>query len=288
MDQILHEEALSEFSNHSAKGGELFMILREKCVVYTAIFGGYDTLSPVVSNWNIDFICFTDNAQLRSAGWSVVVVDSSAADSVLASRQYKINPHIFLADYDFSLYIDGNVKIVHDPFFLFQKYLANHSIAMQKHPDRDCSYAEASVCVEQGLADEQLVRLQMTRYASEGFPEGYGLTDNSIIFRRHLDKDIVNLMNAWWGEFCRGARRDQLSLQYLIWKNDLKIIIVEESKHKTRKYFVPTFHNKGEAHPLLRKLILKIIQNRHLNLFYYLMYIVINKAVSVRRNLPYR
>lgn len=90
-------------------------------VVYTAIFGGYDRLAPVSNYPGCDFVCFTDDATLSVDGWRIIHVAASDTGLTTAAlnRIYKMLPHRFLADYNQSLYVDGNIRVVADPSFLF-------------------------------------------------------------------------------------------------------------------------------------------------------------------------
>ena len=72
----------------------------------------------------------------------------------------------------------------------------------------------------------------MARYVAQGFPEKYGLTANGIMLRKHLEENVMGLMDLWWEEYCLGSKRDQLSLQYSSWKKNFKITLMEEDAQK--------------------------------------------------------
>lgn len=44
----------------------------ERVAVYTAIYGGYDTLREQPEMPGVDFVCFTDDPGLRSSRWRVL------------------------------------------------------------------------------------------------------------------------------------------------------------------------------------------------------------------------
>ncbi|MET5699654.1 hypothetical protein WIA82_08965 [Klebsiella pneumoniae] len=44
-------------------------------------------------------------------------------DTVLKNREYKFLPHLFLSQYDASVYVDSNIKIIQDPVTLIEKYI---------------------------------------------------------------------------------------------------------------------------------------------------------------------
>ena len=62
-------------------------------------------------------------------------------------------------------------------------------------------------------------------YKSLGFPEHYGLYEANVIIRKHNNKSVIDLMEYWWSEILNNSHRDQLSLNYVIWKYDFDNII---------------------------------------------------------------
>lgn len=257
-------------------------------VVYTAVFGNYDNVPVVNPEWDCDFICFTDNPDLVSTGWQVVKVQLNGEHPAQANRRYKMLPHKYLCNYDRSLYVDGNIRIVADPSPLFQKYLDNGIIAIPKHPIRNCAYEEALACIARDLVNKVTVEQQMARYAAQGFPKKYGLTANGIILRNHFDKNIIVLMMAWWGEYCSGGGRDQLSLAYLIWKKNIDIAIMAENAWNENKYFRIGLHCAQKHTTLIGRLVDYICCNGQRSNFHKVVYKafqMLGKIRFLRRNL---
>jgi hypothetical protein len=88
---------------------------------------------------------------------------------------------------------------------------------MCKHPRRVCAYKEATVCINQRIDSPERIKSQIDRYKSEGFPQDYGLVMGGIISRVH-NKKAKRINYAWWNEIVNGSRRDQLSINYVLWK----------------------------------------------------------------------
>lgn len=256
-------------------------------VVYTAVFGRYDHVLAVNPEWDCDFVCFTDNLEIVSQGWQAVLVQLDGEPPAQANRRYKMLPHKYLSKYMLSLYVDGNIRIVADPSPLFEKYLAGNIIAIPKHQDRVCTYEEASLCIAGKLVDKEIAEQQMKRYARDGFPLKFGLTSNGIILRKHFDANVIALMTAWWEEYSIGAKRDQLSLQYLIWKHNIHIATMEESAHKNTKYFRISVHPSQSRLSVAGRIVDYIGCNRHRNFFYGIVYRIIHKMgeIQVLRNM---
>jgi len=251
-------------------------------VVYTAVFGNYDDVFPVNSKWNCDFVCFTDNPSMVSPGWRVLLVQLNDESPAQANRHYKMLPHKFLQDYECSLYVDGNIKIVADPGVLFNKYLGKGVIAIPKHQDRNCAYAEARLCIEGGLVNKEVTEQQMSRYAADGFPEKFGMTENSIIFRRHHDENVMDIMEFWWEEYCSGGRRDQLSLPYLIWKHKVGVLEVVEGPRISTKHFEIDLHAIDKSKSFITRLARQANGKKHLTYYYLIISKVVSLVVALR------
>lgn len=120
-----------------------------KKVIYTSIFGGYDTLKdPMYLPKGYDFIAFTD-IDLKSNIWEVRKKHPIYKDNTRNAKKYKVLPHRFLSDYDISIYIDGNYVIKNDVNELVEKFLQNANAAFYDHNQqplydrRNCIYQEA-------------------------------------------------------------------------------------------------------------------------------------------------
>jgi len=181
-------------------------------VVFTSIFGQYDSLiEPIEHSDSIDYVCFTDNPDLVSNVWQIKVVDPYFQDDMIRSaRHHKICPHRYLEQYDFSLYVDGNMRIRLVPDVM--KMLNGNTIAMEWHRKRRCLYVEAEVCKERHLDDSMKINRQVASYRAMGFPENAGLYASYMIVRKHNDERLKVLSESWWTHVCAYSRRDQISL----------------------------------------------------------------------------
>jgi hypothetical protein len=214
-----------------------------KYVVYTAVFGDYDTIKPREFDSACDFICFTDDEDLQVSGWKFVFPDVDGEPANISNRRYKILPHRYLPTHDVSLYVDGNIDVVRDPTPLFEKY-ANHDFCAIQHFKRSCAYEEAQALLTSDKLDDsekQLLKSQFDRYASEGFPESCGLTENNVLMRKNK-ANVRELMELWWQELIAGAPRDQLSLSYAGWRLDEKISCMDEGPRDRQQYFSIRLH----------------------------------------------
>lgn len=219
-----------------------------KLVVYTALFGNYDKLrDPKRKYSGCEFVCFTDQKDLKSDIWEIRQVENGELSPAMMNRHYKFFPHLYFPDFEYSLYVDANVRILDNPQNLVKKYLTHNVMACPSHFERDCLYEEAAVCIAHGRANEAEVNALLDRYRSDGFPKHFGLTENNIIYRCHNDKMLIAIMNEWWNSIIHGPKRDQLSLMYLCWKNNFMPGIMQESSRSSNKYFRYSLHLDNSA-----------------------------------------
>jgi hypothetical protein len=192
-----------------------------KYVVYTAIFNNYDILKETTfKNSQIDFICFTDNLKLKSNYWKIIYYDNKNYNPTLYNRYLKIlGPFSELKDYNYSLYIDGSIVIKKDIIELFE--LADGIEMMNfKHDSRNCLFSEIDQCIIENRGNIDDLTRQKLDYQKAGMPENFSLSANGILLRYHRSKRLKNLMEAWWNEVWTYSGRDQVSLPYVMWKNN--------------------------------------------------------------------
>ena len=141
-----------------------------KKVVYTSICGNYDSLvtqSYMHNGW--DYICFTDNEELLEKGhmqWTIRPLKYTERDNTRNSRWHKMFPDLILPEYDISFYIDGNINIKDSRIFDYIdiELLNNEleSLAINRHPIRNCIYQEAIVCKKLSFDSSDVIDSQMS------------------------------------------------------------------------------------------------------------------------------
>jgi len=224
-----------------------------RIVVYTAIFGGYDELVDDQFQMDgVDYICFTDG-DIESKTWEVVNCTPIYNDPNRNAKKYKVLPHRYLKDYDYSVWIDGNILVVDD----IRDLVKNHKYQVFDHNQtlldpRDCIYKEYDAIMRLGKQNggnykdnPALMYNQVKRYLDEGYPHNNRLATNPIIFRHHHDSQVIKVMEDWWTEIKYGSRRDQLSFDYVAWKNKFEYRFLEGDSRKN-KHFVQTGKHRGK------------------------------------------
>lgn len=222
----------SILENTSPQGNASKLFQSNTCV-YTALFGDYDNLPPVISNLTgIDFICFTD-VDRHIPGWKVVKVDRKFENPIKENRYYKLLPHLHLSSYENSLYIDSNIFILADINFLLKK-CGNNAFVGWGHPERSDVYSELVAIISnfRHRPDEMLE--QFVFFTKERLPKDIGMIEACFLWRSHTDKEVINLMNSWWDFFQYKGNRDQPALGYLMHKLSIKPRIFDDKYGNTR------------------------------------------------------
>ena len=66
-----------------------------------------------------------------------------------------------------------------------------------------------------------------------------------VVFRRHNENDCINAMEDWWSEIKYNSKRDQLSFNYIAWKNKLNFNYIPGDS-RDNKYFLRIGKHKGK------------------------------------------
>lgn len=227
---------------------------RNKIAVYTAIFGGYDHLTePKEEIKGCDFYCFTDNEKLESNLFKIVNVEGQYSDPTRNARKIKTLAHEYLPDYEYTLWIDGNINFREfDVEKMFSDFLAEHDVAIHRHNVRECVFDEFAVCAKLELDSVSLMSEQIMRYLKEGYPINNGLAETSVVFRRNTDLS-KKINEDWWNEIKDNSRRDQLSIDYVFWKNKAEYYKINESVRRGKYFFVESHKSNSYAERTKKK-----------------------------------
>jgi len=221
-----------------------------KAVIYTCLVGDYDYLfDPIVANPHVDYICFSNNSHIRCGVWQIRPLPESIKDEdSKINRYFKFFPHEFLPEYDISLYIDSNIRILSDLQNLIEDFYTSPALmALTKHPTSTSLSQEVELCLSfNKFKNPQQAVGQLEAYKQEGFPETQEMTQNNIIFRKHNDPHVIRVMEDWWGHINTYTARDQLSLPYLRWKHDIPVDIFPWNSSMENPYLRAYYH-KGQS-----------------------------------------
>ena len=203
-----------------------------KTAFYTACIDGQicnDYEKQMILSSNTDYYLFSDK-EIYIKGFKTILIKKYIEnDNVRSARYIKINPHKFFKYYDNSIWMDSRLspKFV-DSNIIINSHLSNNcNIAFFKHYCRNCVYEEANEIIESKKDYQNIVNLQMEKYRNDNYPSNNGLFETGFLIRDHNNPTIIDLMKKWWIEVENFSRRDQLSINYLINKNNMLSDIIE-------------------------------------------------------------
>lgn len=198
-------------------------------VVFTAIFGNYDNLkTPEYINPDWDYVCFTDNTNVESDVFEVKHVNPRFDNTTKNARMIKLLSHLFLINYDYSLWVDGSVKLrgknINE---IITNNLASDYISLHNHIKRDCVYEEADACMIAKKDGTEILAKQIAAYKHDGLPESSGIFETAEIARNQRAHEVSMLNSLWWQQLDAFSIRDQVALPYVFWKHGFKNHVME-------------------------------------------------------------
>jgi hypothetical protein len=189
-----------------------------RVVLYTALFGGVDTLKEFDTAGYL-FYAFTDRPAV-SGTWTCVM-EVEAVNARLEAKWFKMHPRKLptpLEPDDVTIWLDASITLLDTRKFVETCVGAveDAPIAFFRHPERDNIVDEAAVSACLPKYADQKIDDQVAAYLEEGLPDGHGLWAGSVIVRRFGLTDRIDL--AWWHENVTRTIQDQISLPYVLWR----------------------------------------------------------------------
>lgn len=211
----------------------------KKTAIYTCITGGYDKFEEQkIAMPDCDYFVISDRTVRCSGNTEHIYINEVVPDNIkdpkLQNRYCKMHGHTIFKDYEYSVYLDGNVQILQD----ISSYLdlTNASgAAFYKHEVRDCIYDEGIAVMFLNKSDPRQIKMQLKEYAENGMPARYGLLYGGAIFRNHSRSLGNQIMETWWKEYVKWTTRDQISLMYALWRMGVGVLdvgIINEGKNR--------------------------------------------------------
>ncbi|CAM8893644.1 unnamed protein product [Rhodiola kirilowii] len=214
----------------------------EQChgvVVASAIFGNFDTLrQPTnvseIAKKTICFFMFVDEeteAYLKNSTgldsnkkiglWRITLVKNLPyTDPRRNGKVPKLLLHRLFPNARYSLWIDGKLELVVDPYQVLERFLwrKNATFAISRHYKRFDVFVEAEANKAAGKYDNGSIDFQIDFYKKEGltpytsakWPITSDVPEGCVIIKEH--NPISNLFTClWFNEVDRFTSRDQLS-----------------------------------------------------------------------------
>ncbi|XP_004234118.1 probable hexosyltransferase MUCI70 [Solanum lycopersicum] len=208
-------------------------------VVASAIFGAFDLIrqpknTSEYAKKNACFYMFVDeqteaflrnsselNSSMRIGLWRIVVVHNLPyGDPRRNGKVPKLLLHRLFPNARYSLWIDGKLELVVDPYQILERFLwrKNASFAISRHYKRFDVFVEAEANKAAAKFDNASIDFQVEFYKKEGLapysraklPITSDVPEGCVIIREHIP--ISNLFTClWFNEVDRFTPRDQIS-----------------------------------------------------------------------------
>ncbi|KAB2078052.1 hypothetical protein ES319_A06G135100v1 [Gossypium barbadense] len=218
------------------------LLKMEQChgvVVASAIFGAFDIIQQPknISEYSKQTICFymfvdeETEADLKLNGgldeskkigvWRIVVAHNLPyTDGRRNGKIPKLLTHRLFPNARFSLWIDGKLELVVDPYQILERFLwrKNATFAISRHYKRFDVFDEAEANKAAGKYDNASINFQVNFYKKEGLtpyseaklPITSDVPEGCVIIREHVP--MSNLFTClWFNEVDLFTSRDQIS-----------------------------------------------------------------------------
>jgi len=152
--------------------------------------------------------------------WDVRIVENTEPTTRRDARKHKVLSHLY-TDTPVSVWIDGGRRINKNPIPFIKQALKKSDLLAGVHGGRDCIYDEAHKCISVNKGNTFLILAQIEKYRKEGYPRHNGMINSTVLIRR-LTPAVIKFEIDWWNEIKNGCCRDQVSFNYVAWKNDFK------------------------------------------------------------------
>jgi len=222
-----------------------------KIIIYTSIYGNYDKLKEQPKFENVEYVCFTDNPLLVHPTWKIIHNNKImiGRPDVYKAKYFKMKSHELFPDADYTIFIDASIQIRHNNFIqILLNYLGEHDYGIYIHPKRGCIYQEHKILLKSKSQKMKkilpIINKQLEHYGKEGIPQNFGLWACGILIRKNTEYN-KKINELWWEEILKWSYRDQLSLPYILWKNNLSIDTIRLNQYADQLFKIHVHSSTG-------------------------------------------
>ncbi|NVP02088.1 hypothetical protein HWA77_17890 [Photobacterium damselae subsp. damselae] len=217
-------------------------------VIYKAVFNSYDNIEEISDEFiykNIDYYVISDKYIELSKPWNLILVDDIYGDPVINNRFFKFNLIDKFKEYEYSIYLDGNISVVGDINQLVSSLDVNKEVFLYEHPYRGRVKDEVTACFIYGKINIfEFINLRSKKY-SIYLDNKYKLYECGVLIRT---KNINNIAFSELFEIFKSkVRRDQIYFPHIMEKYNIAIDSLGISNIRTEsEYFQLKSHLKRD------------------------------------------
>jgi hypothetical protein len=208
--------------------------------IYTVLTGDKEPLGnpigrlqSIETDLKIEFICFTDNPNLKSNVWNCRVFDTHRLPPEKSSRRPKALPHEYLAEHDYSLYMDNICELKRLPKCsdLLEAPDTDYVYRVFKHSTRIVLAEEALAISSLGYDTAENLINQLDTYVQYlPLQSITPLNTCTILLRQHNHFQVIRHGQMWWEHILNFSKRDQMSFDFCRLQSGLKLNNFEGTK----------------------------------------------------------
>jgi hypothetical protein len=191
-------------------------------------------------------VCFTDNPDLSSSTWEIVLVSPLfAADPRRSQRDIKIRGHESLSSYEQWLYIDNTVRLKKTPEEILDVWLKDADWAALSHDTNSTLWAEFEANLALSKETPERLNEQLHDYSTYH----HDVLDQRPLwngfFARNNSPAVSKFADLWFSHVLRYSARDQLSI--LVALNQEDITVNRAAGHVRNSQWHDWPHRNGET-----------------------------------------
>ncbi len=186
--------------------------MRKVCLI--PLFGNYDTLKDpgfISEGW--EYFVVTDKHPGTELIKPIYPLFADELDDKRKSSFVKTQPHRFVSA---DIYITMDASIEHSIDFNAIQF--NYDIKLLCSTVRDCFYDEALTNIQYKKDDPVIICKQIQAYFDEEYPLHSGMVGCGFMIRKNTSR-MREFGQLWFSEMLKYSKREQLSFNYIKWKN---------------------------------------------------------------------
>ncbi len=225
-----------------------------KLVIYTVLTGSKELLGNPLekietcnTDLDVDFICFTDDHNLKSNTWHCRVFDTHSLPPEKSSRRPKTLPHEYLSRYEYSLYIDNicELKRLPNSTDILKARDERYVYRLFKHSTRHQLAEESLAVASLGYESSDKLIEQLDTYASLiPLQDISPLSTCTVLLREHNNPEVIRHGAIWWEHILQFSKRDQMSFDFCRKYTNLSISYFDGTKFDN-----DLIHHHSNVHP---------------------------------------
>jgi hypothetical protein len=212
-------------------------------IVYTAIFGGSDSLKKAPPADRCVLITDDQSIDVRGCRWEIVRSPQKEPRPRRAARSWKMGPHELFPEAEAWIWVDGSIEI--RDWQRLMTDIGDADMACLAHPDRSTCYAEGETVIRLKIAHDlgrSQINAALAKYRAEGFAPT-SLSTTGLLYRRNTP-EVVAFNRLWRAELDQYGTNDQVHVDYCAWKAGVSIKYLE-GHYRANPYAV---YDKADHH----------------------------------------